>query len=363
MNPEIKSTESSLNNTKITHNNETRIFRAMRKMIRAIDIHSHKLSTQHHITSPQLVCLHAIQSLQECTISQLSKTVQLSPSTLVGIIDRLELKSFVKRTRDKKDRRNVKITLTHHGEKIVSGSPSPLQDTLSNKFSKLDELEQNTIVLALERVVRLMSAENIDAAPILETGHVQSTSQISHNEKLYDLEKENQLELVSKKNNSKITFRTPVVSDGPKVYQLIKNSENLDLNSCYYYNLLCKDYTSTCIVAEKDSKIIGFVSSYINPNHHDILFIWQVAVKNEFQGKGIAKNLIFEILKRPVCHKVRYLETTVTESNMASKTLFHKIADALCTTLNQEILFDKNLFPGKDHESEILYRIGPINIS
>ncbi|HKJ04988.1 MAG TPA: MarR family winged helix-turn-helix transcriptional regulator [Geopsychrobacteraceae bacterium] len=153
---------------------DLRIFQALRRIIRAVDIHSHKLSHQHNITGPQLNCLMAIKEEGSLSSGKLAGKVYLSPSTVVGIIDRLEEKSFVVRQRDTRDRRQVHISITPEGEDLIAAAPSLLQDTLANSLAELPELELVTITMALERLVDLMEARHIDAAPVLETGSLSS---------------------------------------------------------------------------------------------------------------------------------------------------------------------------------------------
>ncbi len=54
---------------------DLRILQALRRIIRAVDIHSHKLSTQHKITGPQLACLMIIEEGGPLTSSNLAKKV------------------------------------------------------------------------------------------------------------------------------------------------------------------------------------------------------------------------------------------------------------------------------------------------
>lgn len=149
---------------------ELRILQSLRRIIRAVDIHSHKLASRHNITGPQLACLLAIQEAGPLTSANLAKKVYLSPSTMVGIIDRLEEKKLVERNRDRKDRRRVHISITPAGRELVEAAPSLLQDTLSSALVELPEIEQVSITLALEKLVDLMEARHIGAAPVLETG-------------------------------------------------------------------------------------------------------------------------------------------------------------------------------------------------
>lgn len=151
---------------------DLKILQSLRKIIRSVDLHSRKLSMQHDITTPQLITLLAIIQNGSSTIASISKYVHLSPSTLVGIIDRLEAKKYVIRQRSDKDRRQVMISATKEGKVFSKKAPSPLQETLAKELKKLTDLEQATISLSLERVVELIEAKEIDAAPILQSGSI-----------------------------------------------------------------------------------------------------------------------------------------------------------------------------------------------
>jgi DNA-binding MarR family transcriptional regulator len=149
---------------------ELRILQALRRIIRTVDMHSHKLGSLHKITGPQLGCLLAAKEHGPLTSAKLAKKVYLSPSTVVGIIDRLEVKGLVRRQRDIKDRRLVYICITPSGEKMVADAPTLLQDTLASALVELPDQEQVAITMSLEKLVDLMEARDLDAAPVLETG-------------------------------------------------------------------------------------------------------------------------------------------------------------------------------------------------
>jgi DNA-binding MarR family transcriptional regulator len=149
---------------------ELRILQSLRQIIRAIEIHSHKLVQDYQITGPQLNCLLALQEHESLTPTALAHIVYLSPSTIVGIVDRLEEKGLVDRSRSSKDRRLVQITITAAGRELTKSAPSPLQETLVERLRALPETEQVTIIRALEKVADLMDARRIDAGPVLETG-------------------------------------------------------------------------------------------------------------------------------------------------------------------------------------------------
>lgn len=151
---------------------ELRVLRALRRIVQAIDIHSRKLAQQHDITSPQLVTLLCVADEGPLSPSAIAERVHLSSGTVVGILHRLESKGLVRRDRDTQDRRLVNVSATEAGRRLIETAPSPLQDRFAEALKHLPELEQMAIALSLERIVDLMEARDIDAAPMLETGQL-----------------------------------------------------------------------------------------------------------------------------------------------------------------------------------------------
>jgi DNA-binding MarR family transcriptional regulator len=158
---------------------DLQVLQALRRIIRAVDLHSRKLWKSHRITGPQLVCLLAIQELQPVIASAVARHVHLSPSTLVGILDRLQARGLVARRRDTRDRRLVFLSLTDTGSQLLRDAPSPLQDRLAEALRYLDPSEQGMIAASLERIVELMAVGKVDAAPILETGPIESEADLA----------------------------------------------------------------------------------------------------------------------------------------------------------------------------------------
>ncbi len=142
---------------------------ALRRIIRATDIYSRRLATEHKLTAPQLICLLAVLEDEPITATAIAKKVHLSASTVVGIVDRLERKALVVRERDSEDRRIVNVTSTPSGKVVGRSAPSPLQDRFARNFKRLPRAEQDSLARSLQRIVDLMEAVHIEAEPILET--------------------------------------------------------------------------------------------------------------------------------------------------------------------------------------------------
>lgn len=151
---------------------DLQVLQSLRQIIHAVDVYSRKLRTQYRITAPQLVCLTTICQNGSLTTTQIAGSVHLSPSTVVGILDRLEKQGLIQRMRDSKDRRLVNVTATDEGKRLVEHAPSLLQDRLAEALQRLPDLEQATIALSLRRIADLMEVSPQEAPLILETSQI-----------------------------------------------------------------------------------------------------------------------------------------------------------------------------------------------
>lgn len=156
---------------------EENILRSLRRITRAIDLHSRRLAAQHQLTAPQLVCLRQVASDAPITPGLLAKGVSLSQATVTGILDRLENKDLVVRRRDQKDRRKVSLHLTDQGARVLKEAPIPLQEHFTRRLAELPRGEQERIEQVLLLVVEMMEAHDLAAAPVITTGNMEATSQ------------------------------------------------------------------------------------------------------------------------------------------------------------------------------------------
>jgi len=147
---------------------------ALRRIIRAIDIHSRSLIQQCGLTSPQLIVLREIGG-REVSVGDLARQVRLSQATMTGILDRLERRGSVARRRDASDKRRVLVRLTSPGARLLAQAPPLLQHSFIERFSRLPEPDQAQLIASLERVVAMMEATELDATTILTTGPIDAS--------------------------------------------------------------------------------------------------------------------------------------------------------------------------------------------
>jgi len=143
---------------------------ALRRVIRATDLHSKHLAKTTGLTAPQILLLQTIRDKGEVTISELANKVSLSQATVTSILDRLEKRSLVYRERSKEDKRKVHAYLTDEAMEVLKEAPIPLQEHFARQFSDLQDWEQTMIISSLQRVAQMMDAQHIDASPVLDIG-------------------------------------------------------------------------------------------------------------------------------------------------------------------------------------------------
>ncbi|MGE4285071.1 MAG: MarR family winged helix-turn-helix transcriptional regulator [Phycisphaerae bacterium] len=161
---------------------QVRILRSLRKIIRAVDIHSRRLHKEYNITTPQLICLHSLMDGKPKTLSELAEDISLGMSTTTGIVDRLVARKMVNRVQSSHDRRKIALTITETGKEVARTAPTLLQEQFSEAFEELSELEQATLTLSLEQTVSMMGACELDSSPNLMSGERVKINEINSEE-------------------------------------------------------------------------------------------------------------------------------------------------------------------------------------
>jgi len=159
--------------------------------------------------------------------------------------------------------------------------------------------------------------------------------------------------------NGKLLFRYPKVTDGANIWNLVKKSGKLDVNSPYFYLTMCHWFSKSSMIVEhiEENCLVGAVIGFMQPQKQEKLFIWQIAIEDEYRGKGIALQLLDELARQTNCH---YIEATIAPSNASSKRLFEKLASNNEVAIVKREGFETEFFPNEAHEKEDLYIIGPL---
>lgn len=157
-----------------------------------------------------------------------------------------------------------------------------------------------------------------------------------------------------------ISLRRPRPEDGPAVTELIRNSPPLDPNSAYCNLIQCTHFADTCVIAERDGAVVGWLSAHRPPSAPEQIFVWQVAVDSRQRGSGLAQRMLTELLARPSASGALQLTTTITEDNAASWALFTSLARRLGCFLRKSPFFLRDKHFAGAHDTEWQAVIGPL---
>ena len=87
---------------------------------------------------------------KETTPAEISRWILRKPSSVTGILDRMERAGLIKRSKDLPRRNLVRITLTDKGQKAYKQSLK--RDTIRRIMSTLSEEEQQQLAALLEKL-------------------------------------------------------------------------------------------------------------------------------------------------------------------------------------------------------------------
>lgn len=154
-----------------------------------------------------------------------------------------------------------------------------------------------------------------------------------------------------------IAFRKPRATDGAAIWELIASCKPLDENSMYCNLIQCDHFRDTCVLAELDGQLVGWISGYVLPADATTFFVWQVAVSEKARGMGLAKRMLEQLLARDICADVTRMQTTITKDNDASWALFRSFADAQDADLDHEAHFKSDTHFQGEHATEHMVTI------
>ncbi len=104
------------------------------------------------ITPPQFEALQYLRNEEKITIGELSNKMFLACSTITDLVDRMEKNSLVKRVRDEKDRRVVRIVVLEKGHEIINEVLHARRNYLGDLLHDLKNEEKDFILKSIEMI-------------------------------------------------------------------------------------------------------------------------------------------------------------------------------------------------------------------
>lgn len=142
---------------------------SLRKIIRALNLESKRIQKEFGVSIPQLLTLRQLNKSPDyqATVSELSRELNLNPSTITGIVKRLSARHLVARLPKQGDRRVTTITLTASGSDLLQQTPKLFHEKLDERMERLSSDQQDNIREGLFLLTGLLDIGEIDASPLL----------------------------------------------------------------------------------------------------------------------------------------------------------------------------------------------------
>jgi DNA-binding MarR family transcriptional regulator len=105
------------------------------------------------ITGPQMGVLLGIQRGLASTPFELSKMLSVDTGLMTRILDKLETKGLLERSRSMDDRRVVNLVLTKKGEEVAAEIPNIAPEVLNARLKKFTKAEFEELCRLLDKFI------------------------------------------------------------------------------------------------------------------------------------------------------------------------------------------------------------------
>ncbi|WP_026476175.1 MarR family winged helix-turn-helix transcriptional regulator [Alkaliphilus transvaalensis] len=130
----------------------TELERELRHLCTVIKQKGREILTNFEITPPQFQALQYLINEENLTIGELSNKMYLACSTITDLVDRMEKNELVKRVRDEKDRRVVRIYVLEKGHEIINEVLDARRHYLDDLLQDLHSDEKKAILKSVEMI-------------------------------------------------------------------------------------------------------------------------------------------------------------------------------------------------------------------
>ena len=139
------------------------IVQGLRRIVKALQAYSQDVRGAYGLTGPQLWALKTLQGKGRLTTGRLAAALAVHQSSASILIDRLEKRGLVRRSRRGTDHRFVHLELTKRGAALAVDAPEAAQGRLLHALEAMRPGEVRNIRRAVDRLVQAMEATDVHA--------------------------------------------------------------------------------------------------------------------------------------------------------------------------------------------------------
>ena len=145
----------------ITHAQVEELEFLLRKVSAIIKRRGRDILTNFKITPPQFNALLVLRKNGNMTIGELGEAMYLACSTATDLIDRMERNGLVERSRDKNDRRVIRIHVLDKGEEILGQVMIARKKYLQEVLEHVDNDQCQKMIKSMRLLYDKMTKEEL----------------------------------------------------------------------------------------------------------------------------------------------------------------------------------------------------------
>ena len=128
--------------------------------VHALDVRSKRMATTIGVTGPQRLVIRLVGQKPNQTASDIAQTLGKHPSTLTGVLARLEQRNLITREVDPLDRRRARFKLTAGGKKIDRERKGTVEAATRRALSRFTPTAIDTTLDLVAKLVEELSRQD-----------------------------------------------------------------------------------------------------------------------------------------------------------------------------------------------------------
>lgn len=149
---------------RVTRTSDTaHIVQGLRRIVKAIQTYSQDVRSAYGLTGPQLWALKSLLREGDLTVGRLAAALAVHQSSISILLDRLEKRGLVRRTRSRPDRRLVQVQLTRRGATMAADAPEAAQGRLLHALDSMSAEQLRRTRRVVDQLVAAMEAGDVHA--------------------------------------------------------------------------------------------------------------------------------------------------------------------------------------------------------
>jgi len=129
-------------------------------VVHALEVRSKRMARTLGVTSPQRLVIRIIGQSPNIVASDIAATLGIHPSTLTGILQRLQRQKLIVRRPDAEDRRRVRFTLTPQGTRVDRARRGTVEAAVRRALARAGEPAAEHAAVLFEALVTELARDD-----------------------------------------------------------------------------------------------------------------------------------------------------------------------------------------------------------